>query len=529
MEKDYSVDKFLFETSIKFNFEDFLTSKDFTDAKLIIGKKCFDVHRLVLAFRSPFFKALFSKNWNQSTTITLDEEFLDPEIMEDLLKFMYSNTIYLTTENVYSLCIASHFLQMEELLKETEKYLEKHFSLSNVFDLLKLSKKFDLIHLRATLLDFLSGFDRKLLKNPLLMELSYDDIDEILSGCKINKNNLQDWFEFIMDWIQIHEDQYSDKIHKGGFMHSISYGDISFDILIKKVASNHYFLKEYTLEYLLEEINRKITSHEDKLLPINECKLIVLNDARFSAKIIRIININYNYRFVIHINSFPSISAFGYTSFRSNVYFAGGKDENGEISNELRMFNCHTMKFKSFAIMPEGRYCCGIAYLNDYLYISGGYNKVGKRLSSVVRYCLTTETWSNVPSMLQPRAAHRLIEAYGCLYAIGGHSKNIEEFSPNKNKWRISYRFDDIPRWISVAKLNKEYETKIMIIQDEILFEYDPYHAEFYMIEDVEPYSRIVVFKNKYFIISNGNITGFEPNLNINAINFMVCEYNASD
>ena len=237
------------------NLKEFLISKEFSDAKLIIGNKCFDVHRVVLASQSPFFKALFSDTWNKSNTITLNEEFLDPEIMEDLLKYMYSNKIYLTTENVYSLCVASHFLKMENLLKEIEKYWSERLSLSNIFGAYKLSKKLNLSLLKQNSLNFIAKNYDELFENPYIQELSYEDIIMMIKDFQAKHDDDSDddddddndafnderfmpcLFDLIINWVEHDKENRISRLQALLGKVPEFYSDVEF--LTKKLATNH--------------------------------------------------------------------------------------------------------------------------------------------------------------------------------------------------------------------------------------------------------------------------------------------------
>ena len=95
---------------------------------------------------------------------------------------------------------------------------------------------------------------------------------------------------------------------------------------------------------------------------------------------------------------------------------------------------------------------------------------------------------------------------------------------------------------LSAAKLNKKYNPDIMIVFENVLCAYDVYCEDSDWIEDLPAQSRVVVFKDKHFIVSkNGYIEDYdifrkvyynffemiEERVNILMENFVVCEYNS--
>ena len=243
------------------NLKEFLINKEFSDAKLIIGNKCFDVHRVVLASQSPFFKALFSTNWNQGDVITLKEEFLQSEIMEDLLSFMYSH-VHLTSENIHSLCVAAHFLQIDNFFKTIDDYLCKHISSSNAVSLRSLSCEFGLKSLKKTSSLKIYYYPQEIFLNPLYLEISYEELIVTIQNLLHDELGILDklrpfLFGQIIDWVQ--KDEENRFLFFENLMEELEFEQLSFEFLIKNVASNHLVVKSgYCKKILLKVINQKM-------------------------------------------------------------------------------------------------------------------------------------------------------------------------------------------------------------------------------------------------------------------------------
>ena len=510
----------LLENSSLSDLQKFLINKEFSDVKLIIGGKSYDVHKVVLASQSPFFERLFSDIWNQGNVITLDEEFLDPEIIEDLLNFMYSK-VYLTPANVNSLLRAAHFLQMKKFLRGIDWYLSQNISIDNAFALFKLCNNIHLLQTVLSVEGFIRSECKKILQNPYIQELSNQDVVNVFyifclhEDSEIYRTCL---FNFIIDWIE--NDKENRLSYLEDFMKKLE-DFLTFDFLVKKVVTDHFFAEYKCSSTNLLMIHRKMRFYEEELRPIHHRKLISFcSKGKDDGELLRDIEIFdlEKFRSSFHDeNLLPKISNFGFASFGSKIYFAGGKNENGTASKELRIFNCHTKKWKIIGEIPEGRYDCSIAYLNDYLYITGGYDVQNKPLSSVVRYCLTTKTWANVPPMLEPRANHQLIRANGSLYAIGGQTKNIEEYTPQMNKWKVVWEFENISSWTSAAVYKCEMksleEKTIKIILDKKIGSFDVFEKKFkFEKKEIPFHCNVVSFETGTFIIfEDGNFQEYDP------------------
>ncbi|GBC18860.2 BTB/POZ protein [Rhizophagus irregularis DAOM 181602=DAOM 197198] len=96
------------------------------------NKKEFYTHSLILCSRSTYFKAALSKNWihNENGMIIFKKPNISPEIMNHLLKYLYSGIIELDKQrgvNVFKLFIASDELEDPiDILQIIFKY--EHFN-----------------------------------------------------------------------------------------------------------------------------------------------------------------------------------------------------------------------------------------------------------------------------------------------------------------------------------------------------------------------------------------------------------------
>ena len=194
------------------------------------------------------------------------------------------------------------------------------------------------------------------------------------------------------------------------------------------------------------------------------------------------------------------------------LFRSGGKNEDGTISKEFRSSDIHEVEWKELKMMPEGRYDCAATYLNDFLYVTGGYDEKGTRLSNMVRFNLKTRRWSSGgPCMLEPRSGHQLISSNGCLYAIGGNSRELEEFIPELNRWKVIEYLPvvDLSTWTSAAACEK----KILIIVDEKMYSFDVDSRILKFEKNVPARSKIVSVEDNFAMVTeDGSIKELKDN-----------------
>ncbi len=117
---------------------------------------------------------------------------------------------------------------------------------------------------------------------------------------------------------------------------------------------------------------------------------------------------------------------------------------NFAISPVVEIYHPVSNTWSMTTPLPEGRHHAGIAALNDFLYVIGGFTKsslsVWHAVSTVYQYNPATEAWRELAPMPSARGALGVAVYQDRLYAIGGYdgernTKAVEVFDPQTNSW----------------------------------------------------------------------------------------------
>ena len=131
----------------------------YSDVTLKISEdRRLSVHRVVLASFSPYFGALFGKNWADGEKKEIEVLGFDENAVSDLIEFAYSGKIDISKDNVQTLLEASNYLQVEFVKKSCGDFLKgaindktcpSIWQLADLFaleELMKEAKKHFLLH-----------------------------------------------------------------------------------------------------------------------------------------------------------------------------------------------------------------------------------------------------------------------------------------------------------------------------------------------------------------------------------------------
>ena len=442
------------ENSLGLRFQHYRKIKKFTDVKVKAGDIEIDAHRMVLEEASPVIKTMFESSCFDENVLEFKKENVDPEILEDLLNVFYTTQIEISDQNAYSLCIASHFLEIPNLLKECETFLthERIFD-TNVVDLYCLSCLLKEKIIKKNCLDYFETKDAALsftniFENSKLIALNFNEIKEFLIAI-INGNRHRNFiflnlkeniFHFINLWIEY--DLESRKIHHLNLLQILPLKELSDCFLMKDVLVPSYVNKLSSCSKLFNETLEEIHSASQTL---DGSRLYCLRgDMKFSIYYLNVMN--GKWRTLIELPNFRDL--LGTAVIGKNIYFCEGFLKQ---PIHLRMFDCEQKTLNTICRMPSNQRSFGMTTLNGIIFIAGGYDYGQSSIPTVLQYSLSTKKWTRIKEMNERRCEFRLVALNGLIYAIGGDlNGTVECYNPATNEWSYVATFGITDRYLIV-------------------------------------------------------------------------------
>jgi len=141
---------------LSMDYAELLTSKENADVKITCGGKEFWCHKLVLTTRSPVFRSMFESNMKEKITGSVEIKTMNPEVFEDLLKYIYTGDIKIDS-NAKGLFEAADQYQLDELKEFCEAKLCSSIDSNNCIELLVLGDLHQAPMLKKAALHYVSG------------------------------------------------------------------------------------------------------------------------------------------------------------------------------------------------------------------------------------------------------------------------------------------------------------------------------------------------------------------------------------
>lgn len=151
----------------------------FSDFQIRANGKTLKVHKNILAIRSPYFLGMFGNGMKESEESVLNLDTVDPFVVEKLVRFIYTNKLEFTNDEVKDSELAIELLkladryQLLQLKPPCEINLIDKFSTDNIVEMLTLADTYKALNLRKGAIEFI-----RLNKSSLV---THDDFQELVA------------------------------------------------------------------------------------------------------------------------------------------------------------------------------------------------------------------------------------------------------------------------------------------------------------------------------------------------------------
>ncbi|NXL95959.1 KLH10 protein, partial [Alectura lathami] len=366
----------------------------------------FNAHKNVLCTCSQYFWALFTSSWNNPEKTVYKIPGISPEMMKLILEYAYTRTVEVTTENVESLLSAADQFNIMGIIKLCCKFLESHLSLENCIGISRLMNSYYCPSLQQTAYMFiLHNFEELVKVSKEFLDLSVDELKDIIEKDKLNVKQEDVVFEAILKWIA--HDPQNRRQH--------------ISVLLSKVRlalmqADHFMSKVKVHDYVKDN---------------DECKPIIINALK------AMYNFSSNGPLVSDCANFLTRPRLPYS-----ILFAIGGWSGGNPTSAIETYDTRADKWVNISWQDESP-CAyhGTVFLKGFVYVIGGFNSVDY-FNSVKRFDPVKKTWHQVAPMHSRRCYVSVTILDDFIYAMGGFDgymrlNTAECYEPETNQWTL--------------------------------------------------------------------------------------------
>ncbi|XP_062995848.1 kelch-like protein 6 [Elgaria multicarinata webbii] len=176
-------------------------SEELCNATLIAGGKRFPCNRALLASISPYFQAVFTSGFKESIDGEVLLKDMDPSILQNLLTYLYSGELSLSSETAEDLFTAASRLQLMPALALISRYLTEKISMENCLRLYMLARDHNNSTLMRGTLRYLGLHFEPLLEHKDFPHLDLSAFVGIISSDHLAVTSELDVFLAVQRWV----------------------------------------------------------------------------------------------------------------------------------------------------------------------------------------------------------------------------------------------------------------------------------------------------------------------------------------
>lgn len=231
---------------------DLLENEKFVDCILKIQDKEFPCHRLVLAASSPFFKAMFLSDLEESKKREIVLKDVEPGVMGMILRYLYTSDINLTEQNVQDIFMVANMYQIPSIFSVCVSYLKEKLVLGNCLAIYRLGLLLDCPRLAVTAREFICERYQVIIRDQDFLQLGPSELAAIITSDALNVDREEVVFESLMEWVGYDKKDRMKDLPE--LLHCVRFRLIPKDYFNEKVESNQYIQSSPEIKKDLELI-----------------------------------------------------------------------------------------------------------------------------------------------------------------------------------------------------------------------------------------------------------------------------------
>ncbi|XP_070774700.1 kelch-like protein 40a isoform X3 [Enoplosus armatus] len=456
---------------------DLLENDKFVDCVLKIQDKEFPCHRLVLAASSPFFKAMFLSDLEESKKREIVLKDVEPGVMGMILRYLYTSDINLTEQNVQDIFMIANMYQIPSIFSVCVSYLQEKLVLGNCLAIFRLGLLLDCPRLALNAREFICERYQVVVRDQDFLQLGPSELAIIITSDALNVEREELVFESLMDWVR-HDDTNRVK-DLPELLHCVRFRLIPLDYFKEKVERHQYIRFSQEIKKDLDlvkdahkgclpnlrkpgsdgakggEGSEEEDDEEEGYLPG-----ILNNNPRFGMFELDLIlmisdtgTVAYepvrNECFVVSQSTEIPKNHCSVVTNQNQVFVVGGllyneEDKDEPFSSYFLQFDPVSSEWLGMPSQPSPRCLFGLTEAENSIFVVGGKElKEGEHtLDSVMIYDRQSFKWGESDPLPYEVYGHGTVSHKGLIYVIGGKSKSkkcmrrVCVYNPTKFEWK---------------------------------------------------------------------------------------------
>ena len=209
---------------------------ELVDVTLCIQDKKFSCHKNVLAATSPYFKAMFTTDLNESRQDTIIIYEVDSKSMLQVIKYAYTGRLEITKTNAQNLLAASSLFQISPIHRACAKYMETQLDTTNCIGIHYFASIHNCSELKTKAREHIEKTFTEVSQGEEFLALSHEKVAETIASNELNVEREEVVFEAVMRWMNHRQTERAQ--HLSDLLTHVRFGLLNCKYIQEHIVSN---------------------------------------------------------------------------------------------------------------------------------------------------------------------------------------------------------------------------------------------------------------------------------------------------
>uniref|UniRef100_M3ZMQ7 Kelch like family member 29 n=1 Tax=Xiphophorus maculatus TaxID=8083 RepID=M3ZMQ7_XIPMA len=439
-------------------------TKEFTDLKIIVEGKEFEVHQNVLASCSLYFKDLVKRSSGETKSgemLELTMSNIGADVLELLLEFVYTGSLVIDSANAKTLLEAANKFQFNTFCKVCVSFLEKQLTAANCLGVLAMAEAMSCTELHNMAKAFALQNFPEVAGQEEILSVSKEDLVTYLSNDSLNTKAEELVYETVIKWIK--QDPSSRVQHLSELLAVVRLPFIHPSYLLNVVDNEELIKSSEACRDLVNEAKRyHMLPHARQEMQTPRTRPRLSAGGTESGVMVADV-----WCYMSLLDNWNLVSRMTVARCRHNslvydgkLYTIGGLGVSGNLDHVER-YDTITNTWETVSPLPKPVHSAAATVCGGKIYVFGGVNEAGRSAGVLQSYIPQTNAWSFIESPMIDNKYAPAVSLNGFIFILGGaYARATTIYDPDKGNIKAGPNMNHSRQFCSAVVLDgKIYAT----------------------------------------------------------------------
>lgn len=181
---------------------DLRLNMELCDIVLKVDGQEVSAHRVLLSANSPYFRAMFSRNYSEANQATVELHGITAEALKAIVQYFYTSRLKISTSNVQEVLPAACMFQVTGVKEACCEFMKRHLGFRNCLGVRAFADLHSCPQLSRMADDFAKQNFAQVVQSDEFLKLEVDLLMGLFSADDLNVESEEKVFEAMMLWIK---------------------------------------------------------------------------------------------------------------------------------------------------------------------------------------------------------------------------------------------------------------------------------------------------------------------------------------